>query len=145
MTSASPPSDTALATAPPARQTKSAECAPITWTRLGTGQPPRVLDRHRAYLLVGESGGEMLVGHDGQAVLDRRVEGLPEIAAPDRVRGADRAGGGEDLVPCALPRVRGRQRALQQRTLLRELLLVGRAELVRGELGVGDDDRLHPG
>src|SRR3954469_22722934 len=104
MTSAWPPSDTALATAPPARQTKSAECAPITCTRLGTGQPPRVLHRHRADLLLAEAGGEEAVGHDGQPVLHRRVEHLPEVGAPDRVARPDRARGREQLVPRALAR-----------------------------------------
>src|SRR3954465_676007 len=98
MTSAAPPRDTALATAPPARQTKSAECAPITCTRLGTGQPPRVLDRHGSDLLVAEAGREAVVGHDGQPVLDRRVEDLPEIAAPDGALRTDRAGGREHVV-----------------------------------------------
>src|SRR3954447_5414919 len=102
MTSAVPPSDTALATAPPARHTKSAECAPITCTRLGTGQPPRVLHGHDADLLVAEAGLEEAVGHERQPVLHRRVEALPQIAAPHRAARAHRAGGREDLVPCAL-------------------------------------------
>src|SRR3954447_11170136 len=134
MTSASPPSSTALATAPPARQTKSAECAPITCTRLGTGQPPRVVHRHRADLLLAEAGREEVVGHDGQPVLDRWVEDLPEVRAPDRARRADRARGREHIVPRALARVGRRQRALQQRALARELALIGGAELVRREL-----------
>src|ERR1700750_1760039 len=99
MTSAVPPSDTALATAPPARQTKSAEWAPITCTRLGTGQPPRVLHRHDADLLLAEAGLQVAVGHQGQAVLDRRVEHLPQIAAPHSVLGAHRARRREDLLP----------------------------------------------
>ena len=57
-----------------------------------------------ADLLLAEAGGEEAVGHDGQPVLDRRVEDLPEVAAPDGVRGADRARGGEDLAPtCTCP------------------------------------------
>src|SRR3954454_21763855 len=111
MTSASPPSLTALATAPPARQTKSAECAPITCTRLGTGQPPRVLDRHCPDLLLAEAGVEEAVGHEGQPVLHRRVEHLPEVRPPDGVARAHRAGRGEHLLPRALARVGGRQRA----------------------------------
>src|SRR4051794_26381373 len=98
MTSAVPPSWTAFATAPPARQTKSAECAPITCTRLDTGQPPRVLDRHHVNLLLAEAGVEVTVGQQGQAVLDRRIEDLPEIAAPDGVRGTHGARGREDLL-----------------------------------------------
>src|SRR3978361_1458659 len=118
MTSASPPPATALATAPPARQTKSAECAPMTSTRLGTGDPGQaagVLDGHGADLLIGEPRREEAVGHDGQPVLHRRVEDLPEVAAPDRVAGADRARRGEDLVPRALARVGRGERALHQR------------------------------
>src|SRR3954447_21822142 len=102
MTSAAPPRDTALATAPPARQTKSAECAPITCTRLGTEQPPRVLHRHRADLLFAEAGLQVAVGHQGQPVLDRRVEHLPEVRAPDGVARAHRARRLEDLLPRAL-------------------------------------------
>src|SRR3954470_21032429 len=133
MTSATPPNDTALATAPPARQTKSAECAPITCTRLGTGQPPRVLHSHDANVLLAEAGGEVGVGEQRQPVLHRRVEDLPEVRAPDRVADADRAGGGEDLVPRALAGVRRGQRALQQRASLGQRELIGGAELVPRE------------
>src|SRR3954451_8232081 len=145
MTSASPPSSTALATAPPARQTKSAECAPITCTRLGTGQPPRVVHRHRPDLLLAEAGREEVVGHDGQPVLDRRVEDLPEVAAPHGVLYTGSARGREHVVPAALARVRRRERALHQRALGGELALLGRAHALRRELGVGHHDRLHAG
>src|SRR3954451_25327308 len=128
MTSASPPNDTALATAPPARQTKSAECAPITCTRLGTGQPPRVLHSHDANVLLAEAGGEVSVGQQREPVLHRRVEDLPEVRAPDRVASADRARGGEDVLPRALARVGRRQRTLQQRAAPGQGDLVGWAE-----------------
>src|SRR4051812_30166350 len=118
MTSASPPAMTALATAPPARHTKSAECAPMTCTRLGTVDPrqsPGVHDGHGPDLLVGEAGLEEAVGHEGQPVLDRRVEDLPEIGAPDGPLRAHRARGGEDLLPRALAGVRRGERPLHQR------------------------------
>src|SRR3954447_737055 len=127
MTSAAPPSDTALATAPPARQMKSAECAPITCTRLGTGQPPRVLHRHDPNLLLAEALLQEAVGHEGQPVLHRRVEDLPEVRAPDRVPGPPRARGGEDLLPRALARVGRGRRTLEQRAAPREPLLLGGA------------------
>src|SRR3954447_11619348 len=118
MTSASPPSATALATAPPARQTKSAACAPITCTRLGMDagprQPPRVVHRHGPDLVVAEAGLEELVRHERQPVLHRRVEDLAEVAAPDGAFGPHGARRGEDLLPRALAGVGGRQRALQQ-------------------------------
>src|SRR3954451_18484317 len=117
MTSASPPAMTALATAPPARHTKSAECAPMTCTRLGTVDPrqsPGVHDGHGPDLLVGEAGLEEAVGHEGQPVLDRRVEDLPEIGAPHGAVGADGAGRREDLVPGALAGVGGGEGALHE-------------------------------
>src|SRR4029079_12958316 len=115
MTWAMPPLRVVTATAPPARHTQSAEWAPITSTRLGTGQPPRVLDGHGADLLVGEAGLQEAVGHQGQAILDRRVGALPEIRAPDGVAGTHGAGRGEDLVPRALAGVGRGEGALHQR------------------------------
>src|SRR3954454_9981940 len=99
MTSASPPSATALATAPPARQTKSAEWAPMTCTRLDTSQPPRVLDGHDPDLLLAEAGLQEQVGHDGEPVLHRWIEDLPEVGPPDGVARADRARRREDRLP----------------------------------------------
>src|SRR5919198_5844996 len=99
MTSAMPPFSTATATAPPARHTKSAECAPITCTRLGTGQPPRIRHGHRADLLLVEACLQQAVRHQCQAVLDRRVEDLAEIGRQDRVLGPGRADRVEDALP----------------------------------------------
>ena len=58
-------------------------------------------------------------------------------------RGADRARRREELVPVALAGVGGGERALHQRAALGERRLVGGADALGGELGVGDDDRLH--
>src|SRR4051794_14762060 len=122
MTSACPPKDTALATAPPARHTKSALWAPMTCTRLGTDadprQPPRVVHGHDPDLLLAEPRLQEPVGHERQAVLDGRVEDLPEIAAPHGALGADRARRREDRLPRALARVGRGERALEQRAAL---------------------------
>ena len=52
-----PPPAVVTAIAPPARQTKSAECAPITSSRLAStpDQPPRPLDHHRPDLVLARS------------------------------------------------------------------------------------------
>src|SRR6266536_5634229 len=123
MTSAVPPLATATATAPPARHTKSAEWAPMTCTRLGTGQPARVGHRHGVDLLLVEARLQQAVGHERQPVLDGRVEDLAEVGREDGVLGPGRADGREDALPGHLARVRRREAALEQRALGGELRL----------------------
>src|SRR3954447_24741080 len=134
MTSAVPPFSTATATAPPARQTKSAECAPITCTRLGTGQPAGVRHRHRADLLLVEARLQQTVGHQRQAVLHGRVEDLAQVGREHRVLGARGADRLEDALPRDLAGVRRGEAALEERALARELDLVLDADVLRGEL-----------
>ena len=70
-----------LATAPPARQTKSAECAPMTCTRLGIGRlraRTGVLDGHVANLLVGGSVSVQVLELGARRI--RHVRGDAELA-----------------------------------------------------------------
>ena len=76
-----------VAIAPAARQTKSAACALTTRMVLGTGELPRVDDRHRAHILLREAGLEQAVGHQGEAVLHRWVRHLAEIGRENVVLG----------------------------------------------------------
>src|SRR3954451_4399997 len=116
----------------------------ITWLhRCSYGrQPPRVLHRHRAHVLLTEAGGQEALGHRGEAVLHRRVVALAEVGGEHRVLRAASACVGDQDVPLDLPGVRRGEAALEQRPLAGQRALVLRGERLRGELGMGDDDVL---
>src|SRR6185436_13327200 len=100
-----PPASTIVAIAPAARQTKSAECALTTRAFLVTGEPPCVDDRHRAHLILREARAEQAVGHQCEAVLDRRVRDLAEIGREHVALGARGPNGLERRLPGDLARV----------------------------------------
>src|SRR5919108_5182996 len=137
--------------APPARQTKSAECAPITSRRrlatpdsAGPGKAARPPDDHLLHIVVAESRGEQPVGPEGETVLDRGVVRVPEVAREERTLDADGAHAVEDVLPRGLAAVRRRQAPLEQAAALGERSLVFDREVLTRKLRMRDDDLRDP-
>ena len=114
----------------------------LTWRRLrracGCWRRPSCLD-----LLVAEAGLEELIGEQRQTVLDRRVEDLTQVGGEHVVLDAGGAHAVEDVLPGDLAGVGRREAALEQGAALGEVGLLLERQVLRRELGVGDDDVPH--
>ena len=99
--------------------------------------------RHRVHLLLVEAGREQPVGHQPEAVLDRRVRRLAEIGREHRVLGPGGADRLEDALPGDLAGVRRREAALEQGAARGERGLVVDRQALRREVGMRDHDLAH--
>ena len=139
---AAPPLDVATAIAPPARQTKSAECAPITssFLLMRTRQPPRLPHDHLAHLVLVEPPVEQAVGPEREPVLDGRIVRVSAVAREERALDADRPHAVEDVLPRRLAAEGSGQAALDEAATRGERPLVVDREVLTRELRVRDDD-----
>ena len=103
----------------------------------------RVHHRHRVHLLLVEAGCEEPVGHQPEAVLDRRVRHLAEIGREHRVLGPGGADRLVDGLPGDLAGVRRREAALEQGAARGQRGLVVDRQALRREVGMRDDELAH--